>query len=206
MLEILSAEDLNNKTLNIVKYKTNKKQIILYDTSRKLDDFFNMIRYRLNGKYENVPHFVISKRGEIYQLFDTRFYSRTFKNKELDKKQVKIAFENLGWLSKNTINGFLHNWINSPYRTEPFITKWRNYFYWDIYTEQQMEAIQKLIPYVCEEENIPNNSIPSNYYFKNAPKFEGILYKSNFSDIYTDINPSFDFKKIVQDEKNIERI
>lgn len=206
MLEILNVDDLNNKTLNIVRYRTKKKQIMLYDTSRKLDDYLNMLKYRMNGKYEDIPHFIISKRGQIFQLFDTRFYSRTFKDKDLDKTQVKIAVENLGWLSKNTINGFLHNWIDSPYRTEPYIKKWRNYFYWDIYTEDQLEAIKNLLPHICEEENIPNISISSNYYFKNAPKFNGILYKSNFSDIYTDINPSFDFKKIVQDEKNIKRI
>lgn len=206
MLEILNVEDLNNNTLNIVRRKTKKKQILLFDTSRKLDDYFNMLRYRLNGKYENIPHFVISKRGQVYNLFDTRFYSRTFQEKELDKKQVKIAFENLGWLSKNTINGFLYNWIDTPYRTEPFIKKWRNYFYWDIYTEEQMNVASELCELICREENIPNISISSNYYFKNAPKFEGILYKSNFSDIYTDINPSFDFNKIVQDEENIKRI
>lgn len=206
MLEILNVEDLNDKTLNIVRYRTKKKQIMLYDTSRKLNDYFNMLRYRMNGKNENIPHFVVSKRGEIFQLFDTRFYSRTFKDKDLDKKQVKIAVENLGWLSKNTINGFLHNWIDTPFRTTPYIKKWRGYFYWDFYSEEQMNAIQKLIPHICEEENIPNISISSNYYFENAPKFNGILYKSNFSDIYTDINPSFEFKKIVQDEKNIKRI
>jgi hypothetical protein len=160
----------------------------------------------LNGKYEDVPHFIVTKLGKVYQLFDTSYYSKTFKVEELDRKQIKIAVENLGWLSKNTINGFLHNWINLPYRTEPHIKKWRGYFYWDKYTKEQIELLSVLCEHICNIENIPNISISSNYYFKNAPNFSGILYKSNFSDIYTDINPSFDFEKIVKNEENIKRI
>ena len=206
MLEILNAEILDKNTLNIVKRRTKKKQILLYDTSRKLDEYFNMIKYRMNGKYEDIPHFVISKRGQVFQLFDTKYYSNSFKDKSIDKTQVKIVFENLGWLKKNTITGYLHNWIDSPYRTEPFVKKWRNYFYWDIYTKEQIEACRELCEFICVTEDIPNISVSSNYYFKNAPKFNGIVYKSNFSDIYTDINPSFDFKKIVSNEENIKRI
>ena len=35
----------------------------------------------------------------IYQIFDTNYSSNTFNNPDLDKKQIKIAVENLGWLS-----------------------------------------------------------------------------------------------------------
>lgn len=206
MLEILSVDGLSDKKLKVVKRKTKKKQILLFDTTRKLDDYFNMLKYRMNGKYENIPHFVVSKRGEIFKIFDTKYYSNSFNNKALDKTQVKIAIENLGWLNKNTITGVFQNWINTTFRTEPFIKKWRNYFYWDIYSEDQLNSIRELCEYVCEIEKIPNISISSNYYFKNASKFNGIVYKSNFSDIYTDINPSFDFKKIVKNEENIKRI
>lgn len=206
MLEILNVEGLSNETLNIVKEQTEKEQILLFDTTRKINEYFKMLKYRMDGKYEDIPHFVIDKRGRIFQLFDTEYYSKTFNFKELDSKQVKIAVENLGWLTKNTINGFLHNWINLPYRTEPFIKKWRGYFYWDIYTEAQIKSIRDVCDMVCTKENIPNTSISSNYYFKNAPFFNGIVYKSNFSDIYTDINPSFDFNKIVENEENIKRI
>lgn len=123
------VEILDN--LNIVKRKSKKTQILLYDTQRRVDDFINKIRYRKNGGYEDVPHFVVSKLGIVYKLFDPNHSSKTFYNPQVDKKQIKIAIENLGWLNKNTITGVLNNWIRDPYRSEPHIRNWRNYYFWD---------------------------------------------------------------------------
>ncbi len=129
----------------------------------------------------------------VYQLFDTNHFSQTFENEDLDKKQIKIALENLGWLNKNTITGFLNNWIGDAYRSEPHIRTWRNYFYWDKYTDQQMKVLSELCENLCEKHEIFKQVVPSQGYLENAANFAGIVCKSNFSNIYTDINPSFDF-------------
>lgn len=200
-LMIYDVENLKQKDLNIYKKKTKKTQIILYDTKRRLDDFLNKLRYRKNGMYDDIPHFVISKTGIIYSLFDTNFSSNTFNSYEIDKKLVKIALENLGWLNKNTINGFLYNWINDPYRTEPYIKEWRNHFYWDKYTEQQIESVKYLCEIIKQKHNIKDGVVPSQGYFENVYKFKGIVCKSNYSDIYTDINPSFNFNIFNKNDK-----
>lgn len=105
------VEILDKNNLNIVKRKSKKTQILLYDTQRRVDDFINKIKYRRNGEYEDIPHFVVSKLGMVYQIFDSNHSSKTFDNPQVDKKQIKIAIENLGWLNKNTITGVLNNWI-----------------------------------------------------------------------------------------------
>jgi hypothetical protein len=46
---------------------------------------------------------------------------------------------------------------------------------------------------LCAHYDIPYQSVPSSGFFENAKNFNGIVSKSNFSDIYTDINPSFNF-------------
>lgn len=193
MLTIYNVEVLDKKKLNIYKRKTKKKQIILFDTQRRIDDYVNKIKYRRNGNYDDIPHYIISKQGKIFQIFDTNFSSNTFNNPSVDKKQIKIALENLGWLNKNTITGFLYNWIGDAYRSQPHIKSWRNHHFWDKYTEEQMTSVKLLCDYLRDKHNIPNVFITSSGYFKNAPNFNGILCKSNFSDIYTDINPSFNF-------------
>ncbi len=99
---VQDVEDLDKTKLKIVKRKSKKSQIFLYDTQRRLDDFLNKIKYRRNGGYQDVPHFVVSKLGVVYQLFDTKYSSVTFNDPKIDKKQIKIAIENLGWLNKNT--------------------------------------------------------------------------------------------------------
>ena len=48
---VQDVEILDN--LNIVKRKSKKTQILLYDTQRRIDDFINKIRYRKNGGYDN---------------------------------------------------------------------------------------------------------------------------------------------------------
>jgi N-acetyl-anhydromuramyl-L-alanine amidase AmpD len=185
------VEILDN--LNIIRKKSKKTQILLYDTQRRTDDFFSKIKYRLNGKYDDIPHYVISKLGIVYQLFDTNHSSSTFGDPQIDKKQIKIAIENLGWLNKNTITGVLNNWIGDPYRGDPHIRNWRNYYFWDTYSETQLKSLSELCNELCDKHNINKQVVPSNGYLENASNFRGIVCKSNFSSIYTDINPSFNF-------------
>ena len=118
MLQVQSVEDLEGVKLNVSKRKTKKTQIFLYDTQRRFDDFIMKLRYRNNEKYEEIPHFIISKSGDIFKVFDTDYSSKTFGVKNIDNRQVKIALENLGWLIKNTITGALYNWIGDPYRSD----------------------------------------------------------------------------------------
>ena len=144
---VQDVEILDN--LNITRRKSKKTQIFLYDTQRRLDDFLSKMKYRLNGKYEDVPHYVISKLGVVYQLFDTDHSSNTFNDPQIDKKQIKIAVENLGWLNKDTITGVLYNWIGDPYRGEPHIRNWRNYYFWDVYSEtQSLSYLDLLVPFI----------------------------------------------------------
>lgn len=194
MLVIHNVDVLDKEKLNIVKRKSKKTQILLYDTQRRVDDFINKIRYRRNGKYDDIPHFVVSKLGHVYQIFDTNHSSNTFGEPNIDKKIIKIAIENLGWLNKNTITGFLYNWIGDPYRSEPHIRNWRNRYFWDKYNEEQMKSVSELCEMLCEKHEITKQIVPSQGYLENVSNFKGIVCKSNFSNIYTDINPSFNFR------------
>lgn len=194
MLVIQDTEILDKKNLNVKKRKSKKKQILLYDTKRRFDDFVNKLKYRKNGKYEDVPHFIVTKLGLVYQIFDTNHSSVTFGDSKIDNSQIKIAVENLGWLNKNTITGVLNNWIGDTYRSEPYIRGWKNRFFWDPYTEPQMQSVSDLCLFLCEKHQIFKQVVPSQGYFKSVPKFEGIVCKSNFSNIYNDINPSFNFE------------
>jgi|TARA_B100001093_G_C26737341_1_gene975056 N-acetyl-anhydromuramyl-L-alanine amidase AmpD len=200
MLEIRDVETISKKNLNHSKRSYKKKQILLYDTKRRIDDFINKLKHRQNSQYEDLPHFIISKMGDVYRLLDTKYHSKTFGDKEIDCRQIKIAVENLGWLNKNTITGYYSNWIGDPFRSEPFVRSWRDKFYWDRYSEPQMECLIELCLDLCNTHNIKERIVPSNGFIEKIDKFEGIVCKSNFSNIYTDINPSFNFKKFTEQE------
>jgi N-acetyl-anhydromuramyl-L-alanine amidase AmpD len=200
MLEIRDVETIDKSLLKFKKRPYKKKQILLYDTKRRIDDFVNKIKHRRNGEYEDIPHFIVSKLGHIYSVFDPKYSSKTFNIEDIDRRQIKIAIENLGWLHKNTITGYYSNWIGDPYRSEPFIRGWREKYYWDKYSESQMMAVVKLCDRLCEDYNIVRKVVPSHGFIENVDKFEGIVCKSNFSNIYTDINPSFNFKTFLDNE------
>jgi len=190
MLEILDAGAFKPKTKN-KKYK--KSQILLYDTKRKYDDFIKMLKYRRNGNYDDIPHFCVTKSGKVYKILDPEYSSTTFNNNNVDRKQIKIAVENLGWLNKNTITGVYNNWINDPFRGTPHVRGWRGYFYWDLYTEDQLNTLAELCFVLCVKYSITYRCVPSSGYIENVKNIDGIVSKSNFFDIYTDINPSFNF-------------
>jgi hypothetical protein len=42
-----------------------KKQIILCHSFRNHDEYLNSLKYRLNGKYDKIPNYFITKNGEI---------------------------------------------------------------------------------------------------------------------------------------------
>jgi N-acetylmuramoyl-L-alanine amidase len=193
MLVIQNIERIGKHKFNITKKKVKKNQIFLYDTQRRFDEYVNKLVYRNNGKYTDIPHFIVTKLGQVYQLFDTNYSSVTFDNYDIDKRMVKIAVENLGWLNKNTITGVMNNWIGDAYRAEPYVKNWRNYYFWDRYTDVQMEAIVELCRHIMNKHNMYKQIVPSQGFFENAFNFNGIVCKSNFSNIYTDINPSFNF-------------
>ena len=205
MLEIHNVDILNKNTLNIARKRVKKNQILLFDTKRRYNEYLLKLKYRRNGKYDDIPHYIITKTGKVYKLFSENYNSRTFGNLEIDKRQIKIAIENLGWLNKNTITGVLSNWIGDPYRLDPFIKHWRGFYYWDAYPESQITSIVELCEILCKRNNIPYQSVPSHGYFENITKFKGIVCKSNFRDIYTDINPSFDFKIFNDNAKKTDR-
>ncbi|MFA6089740.1 MAG: N-acetylmuramoyl-L-alanine amidase [Candidatus Woesearchaeota archaeon] len=201
MLTIQDVEVFDKKNLNYKKTKAKKSQILLCDTHRRITDYIHMIKYRRNGKYDDIPHFIITKMGDVYQILDTKDYSTTFGDIKLDRKVIKVAIENLGWLNKNTMNGMLTNWIGDPYRNDPHIRNWRGHFFWDKYPNEQLDIVYQLCNELCEKHNIEKQIVPSQGYFNQASKFNGVLCKSNYSDIYTDINPSFNFKIFFKDDK-----
>ena len=202
MLVIQDIEIVGKNNLNIQKRKTKKTQILLYDTQRRFEDFVSKLKYRRNKNYKDIPHFIVTKLGTIYQVYDTNFSSSTFDDHKIDSRQIKIAVENLGWLNKNTITGVLNNWIGDAYRSEPHIRNWRNYFFWDKYPDVQLNSISELCTFLCDKHGIYKQIVPSNGYIESVSKFYGIVCKSNFSNIYTDINPSFKFEVIFNHAKN----
>lgn len=198
---MLKIEQLTG--FNSVGRNKRKKQIVLTHTSRNVTDYISSLKYRYNGKYDKIPHFIIQKDGRVFQMIDPSLYSKILDSEQQNKHSIVICLENLGWLKKNPLNPSYVNWIGDIYKEGIYERKWRGHFFWEPYTNEQMESLVELSLYLCEMFSIPASCIGHNVKLDGIEKFEGIVTRSNFTTDNTDLSPAFDFdyfKKILENE------
>lgn len=180
----------------------NKKQIMLVHTGREVSDYIKSLKYRNNGEYNKLPHYVISREGEIFGIIPPETYSMYSNVKKINKQNIIICLENLGWVRKNPLKNNFINWIGNTYNGEVYEKKWRGYNFWQPYTEKQMESLTLLTKQLCEDFNIPKNVIGHNVKVDNADRFNGITTNSNYYSNITDLNPAFDFNIFINKIEN----
>lgn len=157
-------------------------------------DYLNSVLYRNNGDYDKVPNFVISRNGDVYKLLPDNAYTNFFKKTDMNKNSVIITLENLGWLEKIPIETGFVNWIGDIYNGDIYEKKWRDYFYWQPYTQDQINSCIDVIREVTNSLNINQKFIGHNTKIDYAEKYEGVITYSNFSMEVTSLSPAFDFK------------
>ena len=171
-----------------------KSQIILLHSSRNIQSYLLSLKFRLNGKYGKIPNYVITKDGKILQLLKNEEYSSTFSNPNINKHSIIIVLENLGWLQKEPLKDYYVNWIGDIYKGKVFEKKWRDYFFWDPYTEEQLVPTVILVKNLMKEMKIEPNVVGHNTKINGVEKYEGVVTRSNFNSDYTDLSPAFDFE------------
>ena len=172
-----------------------KKQIILTHTSRDIEEYHSMLKNRMNGKFDRVPHFIITKNGTVIQKMQTESYSNYFAEPNINRNSIIISLENLGWLEKVPLKDYYTNWIGNIYKGVPHERKWRDYFLWDPYTQDQMLALAKLSLELVVENKIEKKCVGHNTKLKDVDKITGIVSRSNFDETFTDLSPAFNFEK-----------
>jgi len=191
--------------LNIIelnKFKSigsnrNKKQIILCNTSREVEEYLTSLDVRYGGNYDKIPNYTIDRNGNIIKLLGDEEFSNFFNNKEINKKSIIICLENLGWLEKKPLTNEYINWKGNIYNGLVYEKKWRDYFFWQPYTEIQIEQTAMLCLELIDRIKINRALIGHNTKVEYVENFEGIVSRSNYDSRYTDLNPEFNFEKFV---------
>ena len=116
----------------------------------------------------------------------------------VNRNSVVIVLENLGWLQKEPLKDYYVNWIGDIYKGNVFEKKWRDYFFWEPYTEKQIDSTVILCKMLFNELGIKNNVIGHNTRINGIDKFEGVVTKSNFDSNFTDVSPAFNFEKFLK--------
>jgi len=183
---------------NISGKQKKKKQIILSNTLRDVEEYLTSLKYRMNGKFNRLPNYVISRDGTIIQIMGDDAYSKYFKEPNVNRNSIIVTIENLGWLEKVPLKDYYTNWIGNIYKGVPYEKKWRDYFLWEPYTEIQYKKTAELCINLVEKHQIEKKCIAHNTKVDNVDKIGGIVSRSNFDSLYTDLNPSFNFEKFTK--------
>ena len=172
-----------------------KKQILLTHSGRNIMDYMMSIKYRFNGSPKRLPHYLIGRDGKVVQVLEDKYNSNFSSNDRVNSKSIVICLENLGWLEKVPLKLHHINWIGNIYKGDVFDKKWRDYFFWQPYTDIQLEKTAELCKNLCKKHKIELKCVGHNTKVKGIESFLGILTKSNFDDFATDLSPAFDFEK-----------
>lgn len=177
------------------KKGVKKNQIVLTHTSRNLFDYMVSIKLRFNGKPIKLPHYVVGRDGKIIHLLDDDMNSHFTNNEPINSKSIVICLENLGWLEKEPLKQHHINWIGNIYKEKVVDRKWRDYFFWQPYTEIQLEKTAELCKDLSKKYGIELKCIGHNTKVRGSESFLGIITRSNFDEFATDVSPAFDFEK-----------
>ena len=195
--------------IDIIKYgefkpvgkQKKKHQIILTHTSRNINDYLQSLKFRFNGDFKRIPNYIITREGKILQLLGNTEHSEYFKDPNINRNSIIISLENLGWLQKEPLTDHYINWIGDIYNGKVFEKKWRDYFFWQPYTEKQVLSTNSLCDKLLKEMKIKPQIVEHNTKIVGVEKFVGVVSKSNFDTNYTDLSPAFNFNELL---KNIE--
>jgi len=128
-------------------------------------------------------------------------HSEYFKEPNINRNSIIISLENLGWLQKEPLTDHYINWIGDIYKGNVFEKKWRDYFFWQPYTEEQVKTTSSLCGKLLKDMKIKSQIVEHNTKIVGIEKYVGIVSKSNFDMNYTDLSPAFNFNELL---KNIE--
>ena len=190
---------------NPVGKQKKKHQIILTHTSRNINDYLQSLKFRYNGNFKRIPNYIVTRNGKIIQLLGNTEHSEYFKDPDINRNSIIVSLENLGWLQKEPLKDYYVNWIGDIYKGNVFEKKWRDYFFWQPYTDIQVQNTSILCNMLFKEMSINPMIVGHNTKINGVEKYEGVVTKSNFDVNFTDVSPSFNFEeflKKIDNEKN----
>tara|TARA_R110000824_G_scaffold297456_4_gene485655 strand:- start:701 stop:1297 length:597 start_codon:yes stop_codon:yes gene_type:complete len=176
--------------------EVTKNQIMIGHTSRNLTDYLKSLELRHDGNYKKIPHYIVAENGDVIKLLNPKLVSEFFGDYTIDNNIVCVLLENRGWLTPKKNRKGICDWLGNIYKGEVFDKKWRNKFFWAIYTDKQVESLVSLLKQICEDFNIKRDFIGHNVKVSGVQNFKGVVNRSNYSDCFTDLSPAFNFEKI----------
>jgi hypothetical protein len=189
----------------INRYKTHcvKTQIVLAVSLRKNGHHITRLTHKEFGNTKKWNTYTISRDGIVYQHYDPKYHSDFLGIKEADKQIISIVMENMGSLFITSTGNYI-NWLNEECDENNVVAfDYMGYNHWERFLEAQIKSVIELCKKLCEDFGIPKNCIEFHPYHKDTLKFKGIVFRSNYIEDSSDINPLFnieEFNEMLNDD------
>jgi N-acetyl-anhydromuramyl-L-alanine amidase AmpD len=194
----IDKETYKISTYNHYKTKTVKTQIVIGSSLRKDNNHIKRLQHKEFGKTKKWNTFTINREGNIYQHYDDKYHSDFLGVKEGDKRSISIVLENMGCLFETTSGEFI-NWLNEFCIKDRVVEKeWLDYDFWEKYSDEQLDSLINLINFLCEKHNIPKTFIEFYTYHKNTHKFKGIVFRGNYIEDSSNMNPLLNIDQLTE--------
>lgn len=189
---LIDSETYWTKEVNRYKTTQPKTQIVLATSLRKDSNHILRLQHKEFGKTKKWNTYTITREGLVYQHYDPKYHSDFLGVKEADKQSISIVLENMGSLYELP-DGTYINWLNEACDVDRVVEKkWLGYNYWESFTGEQMESAAALCKSLCDEFSIHKQIMEFHTFHKDTQKFKGIVFRSNYLEDTSDINPLFD--------------
>jgi N-acetyl-anhydromuramyl-L-alanine amidase AmpD len=179
-------------------YKTQsvKTQIVIGTSLRKDNRHIIRLQHKDYGNTKRWNNYTISRGGIVYQHYDDKYHTDFLGIKEGDKHSISIVLENMGCLFQ-LVDGKYINWLNEVCEKENVVEKnWLDYDFWERFPDVQIENLILLCKELCEKHNIPKTFIDFHHYHKDIQKFRGIVFRDNYVEDSSDMNPLLDIPQL----------
>lgn len=199
----IDKETYKTKEKNRHKTITPKTQIVIGVSLRKDNHHLIRLQHKEHGESKKWNTFTITRNGKIYQHYDDKYHSDFLGIKEGDKRSISIVLENMGCLFQLD-NGKYINWLNEICEPENVLEKeWLGYDSWEKFPEEQIDSLAELCNMLCEKHGIQKNIIEFNHFHKDISKYKGIVFRSNYIEDSSDINPLLDINMLSEKLQNL---
>ena len=179
---------------NYVKEVFEKNRIIVGNSFSDDMSFINGWKKRCGGQYKKTSAFSIDKDGVIYQHYDPKYYSEFIYGDSINQTSIPITLINEGWLTQ--IGDEFYNLRNIKYTGDVINKYWRGYDFWSTYTDEQYSSLRELLLHLMKKFDIYEKVVSHNTKLNVPEKFNGMVTRSNFSKLHTDLSPTFNLNNL----------
>lgn len=183
---------------------TKKTQIVLHHTVSGVG-VQGDINWWKTDKGRVGTHFIISRKGEVYQMLplenwiyhlgltNKNFSSVGLPYKNLDSCSIGIELDSYGWLKRDANGGFLTGYKTAfPSTIKPVNVHYRGFTFYEDYYEEQVSALKELLVYLSQTYKIPLTFDQSIFEInkKALSGVSGVYSHSSYRPDKTDVYPN----------------